>query len=247
MLAILATLYFNAQVKYCKFVLIPYGKCWMIKWKNCALYIPSPMRISAFPNGLESRLNDLHKKYTFRPFVEVEKGDVVCDVGAYIGEFSLAIADKADKILAIEPDPISSICLCRNVARFSNIQVCQKLLWKSNTNLQFKIAYSTADSSILNVDSGVYKQKIIMEAQRLDHLLSNLNIDRIDFLKIDAEGAEPEVLLGAAKVLGQIPKIAVDCTRERFGQPTTSEVQAILDSFGFQTCIPDQYMVYAWQ
>ena len=219
----------------------------MVKWKSRALYVPSTVRVTMLAKGLEHRFKDLLKKYSFNPFVEVKKGDVVCDVGAYIGEFSLAILDKADKILAIEPDPIASICLRKNVGHFMKIKVYQKLLWKSNTTLEFKLAYATADSSILDINSAICKKKIKMQARRLDDLLSDLNVDKIDFLKIDVEGAEPEVLLGAEGAMYKIRKIAVDCTAERYGKPTSSEVQMILTSFGFQTFISPEYMVYAWK
>lgn len=245
--ALLATVCLNLHPRYPKFVLLPQEYCWMVKWKSCALYILSPRRILMLAKGLESRFNDLLKKYTFSPFVEVKKGDVVCDVGAYIGEFSLAIADKADKILAIEPDPIASACLRKNVSHLKNIKVYEKLLWKRNTTIEVKLAYDTADSSVLDVDSGICKGKVKMQARRLDDLLSDLNVDKIDFLKIDAEGAEPEVLEGAEGVLDKIAKIAVDCTAERFGKPTSSEVQEILASFGFQTLISDEHIVYAWK
>jgi len=70
----------------------------MVKWENRVFYMPSPSCMWILKNGLKERFDKLREKYSFKPFVQVRRGDVVCDVGAYIGEFSLAIADKAKKI-----------------------------------------------------------------------------------------------------------------------------------------------------
>lgn len=186
--ALLITPYLNLQREQSKFILIRYKKYWKIKWKKSELYVPSPKRIMLYSEGLEARFNRLIKKYSYHPYVEVKKGDVVCDVGAYIGEFSLAISNKADKIYAFEPDPIASTCLQRNVNKLEKINIYQNILWKCNTNLEFTLAYETADSSIFKPVSGREKSKIKMVANRLDDLLTSLNVNKVDFLKIDAEG-----------------------------------------------------------
>lgn len=85
-----------------------------------------------------------------------------------------------------------------------------------------------------------------VKAVRLDNLIHNLGLNRIDFLKIDAEGAEPEVLEGAKDFLNNIRKIAVDCTPERFGKTTSSKVNDILSSQGFQTRVRND-KVYGWR
>lgn len=70
-----------------------------------------------------------------------------------------------------------------------------------------------------------------------------LGVEKIDFLKIDAEGAEPEVLEGTP--LCRVKKVAVDCSPERFGKTTVFEVLKILLSAGFK-CQVRGYMVYAY-
>jgi ABC-type phosphate transport system ATPase subunit len=82
-----------------------------------------------------------------------------------------------------------------------------------------------------------------VEAIRLDILMHKLGIDRIDFLKIDAEGAEPEVLDGVD--LSKVKKVAVDCAPERFGKSTVSKVVQILRTAGYE-CKVIGYMVYAY-
>ena len=64
-------------------------------------------------------------------------------------------------------------------------------------------------------------------------LIESLNIPRVDFLKIEAEGYEPEILEGATEVLHCVRKIAVDASPERRGKSTLSECRAILERAGF--------------
>ena len=55
---------------------------------------------------------------------------------------------------------------------------------------------------------------IILQKKKVARL-DNFNFKKIKLLKVEAEGAEPEVLLGTAKILKRIEFISVDCGPER--------------------------------
>jgi FkbM family methyltransferase len=245
--AVLVSLYQWCSPSRTKFFLIPRGKnCWEIKGKNFEWFIPSPRVAYLYAHGLETRLGEVERKYSHPP-VEVERGDIVCDVGAYVGDFSVAVARKADRVFAFEPDPFSANCLRKNTAGIEKIHIVQKALWERNTELKFNLRSDFADSSILNVDIGQPIEIIRIQALRLDGWAFETKLEKIDFLKIDAEGAEPEVLKGAETFLNKIDKIAVDCSPERYGKPTFSQVCRFLERKGFKTSISEKYVVYAWK
>ena len=56
-----------------------------------------------------------------------------------------------------------------------------------------------------------------------------------DFAKIEAEGAEPEVLEGLAST--SIPKLAVNCDPERDGESPREAVIARLEAIGYETVV----------
>lgn len=78
--------------------------------------------------------------------------------------------------------------------------------------------------------------------------MSDLGIEEIDFLKMDAraEGAEPEALRGIRDVR-RIRKATIDCTAERFGETTVSEVKNIFESAEFKVHVGPNDIVYAWR
>jgi hypothetical protein len=58
----------------------------------------------------------------------------------------------------------------------------------------------------------------------LDDFIEKNNIKRVDFLKVDCEGAEPEMLEGLKKYRNIIKYFSIDCGAERNGKFTYKEV-----------------------
>lgn len=176
-----------------------------------------------------SRFND-------REFCAVEQGDVVVDVGAFIGEFSMQASQIAKKVYAIEPDPNTYRCLDLQTSRRNNVVAVNELPYEEITNISFKSATDGTESSILDVDEGDY-EVVEMTAKPLDDILSNLDVHHVDFLKLDAEGAEPEVLGGINET--RVNKFAIDVGEERAGERTEEDVRKILEGRGYKCKIID--------
>jgi len=70
----------------------------------------------------------------------------------------------------------------------------------------------------------------------MDSLLNNLNIENCDFLKMDCEGAEYEILRNTSQAgFRRIARISMECHSNR-----TSEAATILRNAGFQIVYQDQ-------
>ena len=224
-------------------IITPSEGFWLVQTKNGKIFIPSPR---FFKRSLTRK--DILGKYSFDPYVRIEAGDIVFDVGAYVGRFSVAVADVAEKVFAFEPAPSNCGCLRKNTEHLRNVMVIEKALWTKNGIMDLYVGTRPSDSLDLD-DRTKYRKyrprKIRVESVRLDTFASKLGIREIDFLKIDAEGAEPEVLEGARDILPNIRKIAVDCGAERFGETTTSQVKELLSSLGFDVYASPKDMVYA--
>jgi FkbM family methyltransferase len=150
--------------------------------------------------------------------VKVMPGDVVVDVGANIGEFTAAIHETARQCFAFEPDPVAYKCLEANAQKLGNVEPRNVALSDKSGEMTFYLASKTADSSL--VEPTVPYEKSIVNARRLDDVFPSLGVEAIDFLKVEAEGWEPEVLKGGEAILTtKVRKIAVDGGPERRGQP----------------------------
>lgn len=188
-----------------------------------------------------------YEKYTLKPFVEVKEGDIVVDVGAHTGRFVFSVAGKAKKILAIEPDPVNCETLRRNVGCLQNTLVVEKLAWNRKCMKELNFGVDLTDSSVLDIDKTSLGLSKKVQGVPLDCLVSKLGIEKVNFLKIDAEGAEPEVLQGAKRILKEIEKVAIDTGPERFGRPTSSQVKNILKHYGFKIYVNENNIVYGWR
>jgi FkbM family methyltransferase len=223
------------------------GTRWKIAMPDGELFILSPRRASLYSGGLRRRFDKLVRQYAFAPRVVVEAGDLVLDLGSNIGEFAFAASALASRVVAVEPDPVAAECLRANAARYPNVQVQEKLLWKGEEDMTFTLAYDNADSTLFSVDPGKERGRVTLRSTTLDAVMAAAGVDRVDFLKLDAEGAEPEVLMGASRTLARTRKAAIDCRAERMGESTADEVVALLADHGFQTHVSDDQMVYAWR
>lgn len=186
-------------------------------------------------NNIERGSKRLQKlkydRYTIDGFCEVELDDLVVDVGAYVGEFSMSASQRARHVIAIEPDPSSYRCLQKQTEGESNITVVNELPHEESGTGTFKSAVDGSESSVLNVDKGEYVE-IQLESNPLDDILDELGVADVDFLKMDAEGAEPEVLRGIKSI--PVTKFAIDVGEERAGKTSTEEVRSILAERGYK-------------
>ncbi len=235
--ALAVTIYWHLHPNRENLTILPYENYWLVKCKEQRFLTPDPHYFNYIKRSMI-------EKYTFKPFVDIELGDVVFDIGSFIGGFTLAVASKASKVVAIEPNPIIFNLLCKNVRALKNVVVIQKALWNRTTKMKLNICINPTDSTLLSKGSTPHISSIEIYCVRLDELVEELDIKKIDFLKLDAEGAEPEVLEGAEGVADRIRKMAIDCSSERFGSKTVSQVTRILHQYGFTTLLHND-IVYA--
>lgn len=174
----------------------------------------------------------------FQSDVEIETGDVVFDVGAYIGAFSLLVSDKADRVYSFEADPDNYHCLVKNTNDKNNIIPLNFAVWKENERITLNVGNDRSDSTVLDVDG---QKTYSIVARRLDALAKDVGVTTIDFLKMDVEGAEIEALEGIGELRPH--KISVD-TGERYSGDSADRVVAFLKTRGYRVST-DRHMIYA--
>jgi FkbM family methyltransferase len=212
----------------------PDGKGWRLVNNNRGweFVVPDPK----LAPRLDAHRYERNKKfniYTLKGFVTVEPGDVVVDVGSFVGEFSVAAAELASSVVAIEADARNYELLRRNVDRFVNVEIIQAAVWNRSGNESFHLGADPTEHSLLGIDSGGEREQRTVYTKRLDEIASECGIDRIDYLKVDAEGAEPEVLAGTGDL--DIEKLAVSVTPERYGESPAAAVRELLEDRRYET------------
>jgi FkbM family methyltransferase len=163
--------------------------------------------LSPTPKFLSVKLREFEDR--FERFFKIERGDVVLDVGACIGDTTVPMAIKAGpngKVIAVEPDPLNARYLKLNTSPFGNVEIIQKGTWKERGTIEFNLHKAPTGHSIGQASYGRYINKTQIPVDTLDNLFSG---QRIDFAKIDVQGAEIEVLGAADNFLKSTPKIIV--------------------------------------
>lgn len=163
--------------------------------------------------------------------VKVERGDIVFDVGAWIGDFSALAASQGAFVYAFEPTPDTYKWLCRTASLSKGeIIPVQKALGDKSEEIELLLDNSGGGSNRLpfhlptNCDKNTRGEALILAKMiTLDEFVSENQIQKVDFIKADIEGAERYMLNGATETLRRFaPKLAI-CTYHLKDDPQVLE------------------------
>jgi FkbM family methyltransferase len=194
-----------AKVLYMSVTLV-FGKGKRIIKRN-GLYFEADLS-----EGLDLSLfifGNFQKHVSANPYLKIHDNSVIFDVGANVGIMALQFAKTAPRgrVFAFEPTNYAYGKLHRNLelnSQINNITPIQTFVSKESTqNHQLK-AYSSwkVDGKRVEnkhpVHGGTAMPATDIPAISLDDFCENEKVSRLDFIKIDTDGHEMEVLLGAA-------------------------------------------------
>jgi FkbM family methyltransferase len=144
----------------------------------------------------------------------VRAGDVVLDCGANVGVYTRTALDAGARlVVAIELAPDNLECLRRNFAdeiRAGRVIVYPKGVWNKDDFLTLTVTpnNSAAYSVVLTPEKGHEGPTVPLTT--IDKLVAELRLDRVDYIKMDIEGAEKQALVGARATLAKYhPRMAL--------------------------------------
>lgn len=166
-------------------------------------------------------------QYRLPGTVDARPGDHVVDAGACYGDTTVWYAKRVGpqgRVYAFEAMPANQAILQRNIDynhAADNVRVFPMALWDRETDLY--LSWGTGGSS--KVEEG----KGDIAASSLDILHDRGEIERVDFVKSDLEGAERRLLYGAKKVFMKYrPRVALSVYHGGEGHDDLSEIPRIL-------------------
>ncbi|MDR6757762.1 FkbM family methyltransferase [Mycoplana sp. BE70] len=187
------------------------------------IYICRRNRLWLYKRSISDRLRQLERAYLLDK-IQVSDGAFI-DCGANVGELGSYCKAHGLDYHAFEPEPLEADCCDRNNFR-GEPRTNRVALWFEEATLSFYSKPNTADSSVFETEA--YSEVRAVPAMPLDHYVKRNGIEHIAVLKIEAEGAEPEILAGAAHSLEIARYLTVDCGFER-GKENSSTVVEVLN------------------
>ena len=142
------------------------------------------------------------KQYNIKNIFEVKNDAVVFDIGAFKGDtayfFSKKCSNKA-RIYAFEPDE-------------NNYKILLKIKdkYKLNNVIASNILFSNSETEINFLSMDLNRPAVKMKSTTIDKFVEENNIEKIDYIKMDVEGAERNILEGAIKTIKKFkPSLAI--------------------------------------
>ena len=142
------------------------------------------------------------KQYNIKNIFEVKNDAVVFDIGAFKGDtayfFSKKCSNKA-RIYAFEPDE-------------NNYKVLLKIKdkYKLNNVIASNILFSNSETEINFLSMDLNRPAVKMKSTTIDKFVEENNIEKINYIKMDVEGAERNILEGAIKTIKKFkPSLAI--------------------------------------
>ena len=139
--------------------------------------------------------------------VAIRPGDIVVDCGAHVGVFTrVASRQGASRVIVIEPDPMNVACIRENLASeidAGQVDVVPTGVWDERKRIPLFVSEESSDAHTFVSPSEV--RALVPHASEnrrgedmlvlpLDEIVGQMALDRVDFVKMDIEGAERKAL-----------------------------------------------------
>lgn len=174
----------------------------------------------------------------YQHFYKAKTGDIVIDAGANMGHIAIYLSRQVGengRVYCFEPDKFNVERLNNNRQLNDdlpdNISIEDLLLWNENILVDFEEAGTVGSSAVWFSDNANVVKK---QAVTLDSWTEKKQLSRLDFIKMDIEGAEIEALDGAVEILGKYkPNFAIASYHIVNGKPTYIKVEEFFEKHNY--------------
>lgn len=182
-------------------------------------------------------------------FAQLKEGDIAIDLGSYSGLTSVAFSKAVGhtgKVIALEPDPLNHACVGPNLAThreksgLDNIILLQAAVSPQSGTL--RLSSEGAMGSALTSIVGTYRGETIeVESISLVDLVARCAISKVDFIKMDIEGAELALVTESTEFIAKyLPRMVIEphCVD---GVLTSGPIINCLEQLGYSCSVIEQH------
>ncbi|MFT4600942.1 MAG: FkbM family methyltransferase [Arenicella sp.] len=167
--------------------------------------------------------------------ISVQEGDTVLDIGGHIGVFNVYAAQKSKtgKVYSFEPfsENFERLKMHAEINKLDNVSLINKgvssITGKQTLNLS---PDNNTGGHSLHLKTETDK-KVEIDTITLSDFYADAGITKVDFLKLDCEGAEFDIVKGNLEKIKEIERIILEC--HPYGDNTVDQMIELLSSNGF--------------
>jgi FkbM family methyltransferase len=197
----------------------------------------------------------------------IRRGDVVVQIGASCGEETVRFAravGKTGRVIAVEPESgnLERLRAALPPDQYPQVTIVPLGAWKCKGELLFFVG-GEREHRIGEIPGGEltyewwgekdhlapsrYKSSTKISVDAIDNIVRPFALKKIDFVLVETNGSELEVVEGMTEVLPIIRRCAVRGHVERDRAPIYKEIAVLLQEKGFQTTINTEGIVLGRQ
>jgi FkbM family methyltransferase len=180
----------------------------------------------------------LRKGVYTRPGFEIGYEDTVVDIGANIGMFTLLASSRTrGPVIAVEPSPPQFEALEANVAAngVKNVRTVHAAVSDCEGTVTLNIRRSPQGSTLFDAHAEKTVAGVEVPTITLEGLLSSHGLERVDYLKMDCEGAEGLILPSTPPaVLNGVRRMVFEF-HDHLSPVNHEELQRLMEAAGFET------------
>jgi len=231
-------------------VAVPEGDCLLVDMSG-----PRFHRLKGFsdlPFLFPSHTEPYEATEEYLKFADLQEGQVVLDLGAYSAVTSISFAEAVGErghVYAFEADAVNYGCAAENVAlarrwmEVKNITLLHKAVWSHCDGILFSNELAMGSSAV-EITGGGRGAETRVASTTLEDFCREHDLQQVDLIKIDIEGAEIQVLEHASRWLtGRKAKLIVEPHLVN-GTLSTERCVAVLEKAGFSVRLTEQAGVF---
>ncbi|HEX8324581.1 MAG TPA: FkbM family methyltransferase [Tepidisphaeraceae bacterium] len=187
---------------------------------------------------------------------DLSPGETVVDAGGCYGEFTLYASQcvgPTGRVLMLEPDETNLRIARRNFelnGNPTNITIIPAGLWNERGSIRFATGHEAVSTMVGRALIDAQDDAVEVPTLTLADLVRDQRLGRLDFVKIDIEGAELEALSVVDRLPADMkPRYAIASYHPRDGEKTAGRCETMLKALGYTVATgnPRHQTTWAWQ
>jgi len=190
-----------------------------------------------------SNTTDYQKRQRDNAVANCRDYRTVVDVGGNIGTWSRPFAEVFEQVIAFEPQPDCRDAFEENLEGYSNVTLYPYALGRTEATVDFYYVEDTCGNAGINAQGVIdgptgstLTQDSLQSYKVEQRTLDSFRLEQVDLIKIDVQGAEESVLMGASQTIKiNQPLLCLELpTRTPQEKQTKNGIKLMLESWGYQ-------------